>query len=200
MGSKTKRKSSQTSVRKTKHISRLSVLGYHYVIGDGHFIPTACIRKASGQIADIICPLTGTQIFMAVNHYTTYSNMIYTISSCHFWYSERLEGNVFPLMWYCSYHYTVGVIITARREVRQVLFLALWLFCSYMKYPGNRWMDLRQTHTEDVLGPSLGRVWRSRSKIRFQGHQGQNTAFFGRFGGLSAVCGFGKTALASSLV
>jgi len=28
-----------------------------------------------------------------------------------------------------------------------------------MKYLGNRWTDLRQIHTEDVFGPSLGRVW-----------------------------------------
>ena len=31
---------------------------------------------------------------------------------------------------------------------------------------GNRWTDLRQIHTEDVLGPSLGRVWMLRSKVK----------------------------------
>ena len=36
-------------------------------------------------------------------------------------------------------------------------------FCLCMKYLGKRWTDLLQTHTEDVFGPSLGRVWRSRS-------------------------------------
>ena len=35
--------------------------------------------------------------------------------------------------------------------------------CRTMKYLGNRWTDLRQIHGEDVFGPSLGRVWRSRS-------------------------------------
>jgi len=47
--------------------------------------------------------------------------------------------------------------------------------------------DLRQIHTEDVFGPSLGGVWMSRSKVKCQGQQGQKTAFFGPFGGLRAV-------------
>jgi len=56
------------------------------------------------------------------------------------------------------------MLITARSELRKVLFLALSVaFCLCMKYLGNRWTDLRQIHTEDVFGPSLGRVWRSRS-------------------------------------
>jgi len=32
------------------------------------------------------------------------------------------------------------------------------VFCLCMKYLGNRWTDLRHIHTEDVFGPSLGRV------------------------------------------
>jgi len=35
-----------------------------------------------------------------------------------------------------------------------------WVFGWYL---GNRWTDLQQIHTEDMFGPSLGRVWRSRS-------------------------------------
>jgi len=35
-----------------------------------------------------------------------------------------------------------------------------------MKYLGNRWRDVRQIHREDVFGPSLGRVWRSRSQVK----------------------------------
>ena len=35
----------------------------------------------------------------------------------------------------------------------------------------NRWTDLRQIHTEDVFGPSFGRVGMSRSKVKGQGHQ-----------------------------
>ena len=55
-------------------------------------------------------------------------------------------------------------------------------FCFCTKYLANRWTDLRQIHTEDMFGPSFGRVWRSRSKV-------------------SAACVrfmFGKTSLASS--
>ena len=36
-------------------------------------------------------------------------------------------------------------------------------------------MDLRQIHTEDMLGPSLRWVWISRSKVKGQGYQGQKT-------------------------
>jgi len=46
---------------------------------------------------------------------------------------------------------------TARSELRKVLFLALSVTLC-MKYLGNHWTDLRQIHTEDVFGPSLGRV------------------------------------------
>jgi len=55
-------------------------------------------------------------------------------------------------------------VVTARSELRKVLFLALsvTLFCLYIKYLGNLWTDLRQIH-RDVFGPSLWRVWRSRS-------------------------------------
>ena len=40
------------------------------------------------------------------------------------------------------------------------------VFCLCMKYLRNRWTDLHQIHTEDVFGPSLGRGWRSQSKIK----------------------------------
>jgi len=66
-----------------------------------------------------------------------------------------------------------------------------------MNYLGNRWTDLRQIHTEAVFGPSLGHVWRSRSKVKGQGHQEQKQ----HFSTLSAACVrfmFGKTSLASS--
>jgi len=75
--------------------------------------------------------------------------------------------------------------------------VSLWFFCLCMKHLGNRWTDLRQIHTQDVFGPSLGRVWRPRSKLKDQGHQGQKTAF----STLSAACVrfvFGQTSLASS--
>jgi len=58
---------------------------------------------------------------------------------------------------------------------------------------GNHWTDLRQIHTEDVFGPSLGRVWRS-IKVKGQGHQVQKR----QFSALSVACMrfvFGKTSL-----
>ena len=65
--------------------------------------------------------------------------------------------------------------------------VSLSLFCLCMKYLGNRWTDLRQIHTEDVFGPSLGRVWKLRSKVKGQSHQRQKNGIFGPFGGLRAV-------------
>jgi len=56
------------------------------------------------------------------------------------------------------------------------------VFCLCMKYLGNRWTNLRQIHTEDMLGPYLGQVWRSRSKS-----PGTKKAFFDLFGGLRVV-------------
>jgi len=43
--------------------------------------------------------------------------------------------------------------------------LSVTLFVYPIKYLGNRWTELRQIHREDVFGPSLGRVWMSRSKV-----------------------------------
>jgi len=40
------------------------------------------------------------------------------------------------------------------------------LVCLCMKYLGNLWTDLHQIHMEDVFGPSLGRVWMWRSKVK----------------------------------
>ena len=80
----------------------------------------------------------------------------------------------------------LSFVVTARSEFRKVLF---WrrrsvLFCLCMKYLGNRWTDLRQIYTEDVFDPSVGRPWRSRSKVKVTGTK---TIFFGTFGGLRAV-------------
>jgi len=45
-----------------------------------------------------------------------------------------------------------------------VVFGAICDFlCLCVKHIVNRWADLRQIHGEDVFGPSVGRVWRSRS-------------------------------------
>jgi len=65
-------------------------------------------------------------------------------------------------------HHT-GTVVTTCSELRKVLFLVLSLtllfVCLCMKYLRNRWTDLHQIHTEDVFSASLGRVWRSRSKV-----------------------------------
>jgi len=52
--------------------------------------------------------------------------------------------------------------------------------------------DLRHIHTEDVFGPLLGWVWRSRLKVKDQGHHGHFLPF------RRPACGL-KTSLASSL-
>jgi len=91
----------------------------------------------------------------------------------------------------CSYHtqWTAGGFVFG--------FVCLWSFCLCMKYLGNCWTNLSLIHMEDVFGPSLGRVWRSGSKVKGQDHQGQKTAFLT----LLAACMrfmFDKTSLASS--
>jgi len=62
-----------------------------------------------------------------------------------------------------------NLFITTCSELRKVLFWAS-LVCSFFfrlctKYIGNRWTDLHQIHAEDVFGPSVGRVWRSKVKV-----------------------------------
>jgi len=75
-----------------------------------------------------------------------------------------------------------STVITARTELRKVLFLALSvsfsfiIFYLWIKYLRNRWTDLRQIHSKYVCKPSLGRVWMSMSKVKGQGHQGQKRA------------------------
>jgi len=69
-------------------------------------------------------------------------------------------------------------------------------FSLCMKYRRFRWTEFCQIHTEDVFGPSLRQVWRSKAKG--QGLKGQKQSF----SALSAACVrfmFGKTSLTSSL-
>ena len=68
-----------------------------------------------------------------------------------------------------------------------------------LKYLGNCWTDLRQIYREDVFGRSLERLWRSRSKVKGQGHQIQKPAFVGPFAACVRLM-FGKTSLASSIL
>ena len=70
-------------------------------------------------------------------------------------------------------------------------------FCLCIKYLWNCCADLHQIHMEDVFGPSLERVWVSRSKVKDQRHQGQKR-HFGPLGGLRAVYVW-KNHLCSSL-
>ena len=52
----------------------------------------------------------------------------------------------------------VSACYHTQRTAEGSVFLApsVCVFCLCMKYLRNRWMDLRQIHTEDVFGPSLG--------------------------------------------
>jgi len=77
------------------------------------------------------------------------------------WSANSTASELLTTLW--PTEMCVYVIITARCELRKVVFLApscsLWVFfCLCMKYLGNRWTDLRQIHREDVFGPSLGRT------------------------------------------
>jgi len=84
----------------------------------------------------------------------------------------------------------------------QVLLLAqsVWFFVC-MKYLRNRWMDLCQTHTEDVFSLSLRRVWRSRFSGTLNPTHSLTRGKKQHFSALSAIYMqfmFGKTSLASS--
>ena len=86
-------------------------------------------------------------------------------------YNRRWESRVLTVA-------VSAIILTARSELREVLFwCCLWPFCLCMKYLRNCWTDLCQIDIDDVIGPSFGRVWRSRSKVKGQCHQGQKTGF-----------------------
>jgi len=66
------------------------------------------------------------------------------------------------------------------------VFGAVSLCFLCMKYciSSNRWTNLRRIHTEDMFGPSLGRVWRSRSKAKVTMDK---NGIFGPYGRLRAV-------------
>ena len=70
---------------------------------------------------------------------------------------------------HCCWCHSISYIIIVNCGVRKVLFLALSVCVFYlcMKCLGNRWTDLRQIHTVDVFGLSLGKVWRLRTKMHF---------------------------------
>ena len=77
-------------------------------------------------------------------------------------------------------------MITACSELRKVLFLASSVcgFLSVYEIFLEPLKGFAPNHREDVFGPSLGRVERSRSKVKRQGHLGQKR----HFSALSAAC------------
>jgi len=103
------------------------------------------------------------------------------LSSCHYYINNRLFHKFFLLSSFTTVFtdldriYYADLFVTARSELRKVLFLApsVCVFCSCMKYLGNHWTDLHQIHKEVVFGSSLRPVWRSSSKVKDQGYQGQ---------------------------
>jgi len=70
--------------------------------------------------------------------------------------------------------------------------VSLWFFVCVWNISGNCWTDVHQTHTEDVVGPLLGRVWRSRSL-------GTKKRHFSAFLVDCVQFMLGKTSLSSSL-
>ena len=58
--------------------------------------------------------------------------------------------------------------------------VGLWFFCLCMQYLSNRSMHLHQICMEDVLGPSLGRVWRLRSKAKITRDKNRHFSAFQR--------------------
>jgi len=80
-------------------------------------------------------------------------------------YVARLCSNVFKV-WY---------------ELRKVLFWrCLWLLCLRMKYLGNHWTDpFSEWFRRYSSNSHESRVWSlaRRSKVKDQGHQGQNGIF-----------------------
>jgi len=114
------------------------------------------------------------------------------------WYRGRLQRRQHCARWHVQIakRFELSTVLRATGHSTQYSHLVFWL-C--MKYLGNCWTDLRPIHMEDVFGPSLKQVWRSRSKVKGQGHQRQKKEFFSA---LSAACVrfmFGKTSLGSSL-
>jgi len=81
--------------------------------------------------------------------------------------------------------------------ITKVLFfgaVSVWVSWLCIKYLRNRWTDLRQIH---MFGPSVGWVWRSKSKVKGQGHRDKQR----HFSALSVACVrfvFRKISLVSS--
>jgi len=97
-------------------------------------------------------------------------------------------------VFHCSAEY-----YRTRSEQRKALFLvpSVCVFCLCVKYLGTTKTDLRQIYKEYAFGPSLGRVWRSWSKVKVKVTSYKKC----HFSALSAACVrfmFCETSLASS--
>ena len=86
---------------------------------------------------------------------------------------EDLEGD--QLLVSVITYWNSNTSVVSKNCVRFCFWHCLWLFCLCTKYLGNCWTDLYQIHRQDMFSPSLGRVWRSRSKVI--GSPGTKTAF-----------------------
>ena len=73
--------------------------------------------------------------------------------------------------------------------------VSLWFLLFVYEISRGRWKDLSQTHTKDMFGPSLGRVWRRKSKVKVTRDKNGIFRSFRR-----PTCDlFRKTSLASSV-
>jgi len=104
------------------------------------------------------------------------SVLFWKMSACSFSCIAPMKINLFEWKFQTNGHFLLNlenahlivlyVLITAPSELCKVLFLALWLFCLCMKYLRNHWTHLHQFHRTDMFGPSFGRAWISRSKVK----------------------------------
>jgi len=80
-------------------------------------------------------------------------------------------------------------IISARSELRKVLFFGAVSLCFLFMYEISRepLNGFAPKSHERRVWSLVRQIWRSRSKVKGQGHQGQKKAFFGPFGGLRHV-------------
>jgi len=117
-----------------------------------------------------------------MNGNNDHHSMPYIISTLHCRHQRNSQfhsrdGDTFHeidrLQWkmrtYMKFHEIFAFsFITACSKLHKVQFLAMSVtFCLCMKYLRNRLTDLRQIHSEDVFGPSLGRVWMSGQRSRW---------------------------------
>ena len=61
---------------------------------------------------------------------------------------------------------SLNTLLPHATNVLLLVLSAILFFCLSLKYLGNGWTGLRQIYGEDMFGPSLGRVWMWRSKVK----------------------------------